>query len=81
VNVSVGVTVTVKLAVLVLPAASRALTVRAFVPGWRTTPLVTQLVVPLAVPPPPRTFSHVTCVTPTLSDAVPASVREVAHVV
>jgi hypothetical protein len=38
-------------------------------------PLAVQLVVPLAVPLPPRLFAHVTCVTPTLSDAVPPSAR------
>jgi hypothetical protein len=34
-------------------------------------PSAVQLVVPLAVPLPPRPFTHVTCVTPTVSDAVP----------
>jgi hypothetical protein len=67
--------VTVKLAVAVLLAASRAVTVSTFVPSWRTIPLAVQLVVPLAVPLPPRLFAHVTCVTPTLSAAVPPSVR------
>src|SRR3989442_9966611 len=38
-------------------------------------PLALQLVVPLAVPLPPRLFAHVTWVTPTLSAAVPPSVR------
>jgi len=37
-------------------------------------PLVVQLVVPVAVPLPPRLFAHVTWVTPTLSDAVPPRV-------
>src|SRR2546426_253473 len=36
-------------------------------------PLAVQLVVPVAVPLPPRLFAHVTWVTPTLSDAVPPS--------
>src|SRR5207247_5250972 len=71
----VSLTVTVKLAVAVLPEASRAVTVSTFVPSWRMMPLAVQLVVPLAVPLPPRLFAHVTCVTPTLSDAVPASAR------
>jgi hypothetical protein len=70
----VSLTVTVKLAVLVLPAASRAVTVRPFVPVWSAMPLAVQVVVPVAVPLPPRLFAHVTCVTPTLSDAVPPSV-------
>ena len=67
--------VTLKLAVAVLPVASRAWTVSTLVPVWRTIPLAAQLVVPLAVPLPPRLFAHVTCVTPTLSKAVPPSVR------
>ena len=72
----VSLKVTVKLAVAVLPAASRAVTVSTFVPGWSAIPLAVQLVVPVAVPLPPRLFAHVTWVTPTLSDAVPPSVRE-----
>ena len=55
-----------------LPAASRAVTVRTFVPSWRAMPLADQEVVPVAVPLPPRSFDQVTWVTPTLSDAVPA---------
>jgi len=38
-------------------------------------------VVPLAVPEPPRLLAQVTWVTPTLSDAVPCSVREELAVV
>src|SRR2546429_8762078 len=68
-------TVTVSVAVAVLPAASCAVTVSTFVPSWRAIPLAVQLVVPLAVPLPPRLLAHVTWVTPTLSDAVPPSVR------
>jgi hypothetical protein len=37
--------------------------------------LAVQFVVPAAVPLPPRLFVHVTLVTPTLSDAVPASAK------
>jgi len=37
-------------------------------------PPAVQLVVPVAVPPPPRSLAHVTWVTPTVSDAVPPSV-------
>ena len=66
---------TVTLAVAVLPAASCAVTVSTFVPSWMGIPLAVQLVVPLAVPLPPRLLAHVTWVTPTLSDAVPPSVR------
>src|SRR2546430_12078172 len=58
------------------PAASRAVTVRRLAPAWRTMPLAVQLVVPVAVPLPPRLLVHVTCVTPTLSDAVPPSTRD-----
>ena len=39
-------------------------------------PLAVQLVVPVAVPLPPRLFVHVTWVTPTLSEAVPPRVRD-----
>jgi len=38
-------------------------------------PVTVQLVVPVAVPLPPRLFAHVTWVTPTLSDAVPPRIR------
>jgi hypothetical protein len=54
-------------------AASRAVTVSKFAPDCRTMPLAVQLVVPVAVPLPPRLLAHVTCVTPT--DAVPAKVK------
>src|SRR2546430_6041516 len=57
-----------------LPAASRAVTVRTLAPAWRTMPLADQLVVPAAMPLPPRLFAHVTCVTPTASAAVPPRV-------
>jgi len=50
-------------------------TVSVFVPTWSEIPLAVQLVVPVAVPLPPALFVHVTWVTPTLSDAVPPSVR------
>jgi len=72
VNVNI---VTVKLAALVFPTASCAVTVSTFVPGWSAIPLAAQLVVPVAVPLPPRLFAHVTCVTPTLSDALPRNAR------
>jgi hypothetical protein len=75
VSVTVDARVTVKLSVAVFPAVSRAVTVSTFVPVWRVMPLAVQLVVPVAVPLPPRSFAHVTCVTPTESDAVPPSVR------
>jgi len=75
VSVKVDVRVTVKLAVAMFAAASRAVTVSTFTPTWRVIPLAVQLVVPVAVPLPPRSFAHVTCVTPTVSDAVPPRVR------
>ena len=68
-----GVYVTVNVAVPALLAASFAVTVRTLVPDCRTIPLTDQLVAPLAVPLPPRLLLQVTCVTPTLSDAVPPS--------
>jgi hypothetical protein len=74
VKVTVDVRVTVRLVVAVFPAPSRAVTVSTFTPVCRVIPLAVQLVVPLAVPLPPRSLTHVTCVTPTASDAVPPSV-------
>jgi hypothetical protein len=68
--------VTVNVSVLVLPAASRAVIVRTFDPDCRAIELIDQFVVPLAVPLPPRLLDQVTCVTPTLSDAVPCSAIE-----
>src|SRR5207253_8443235 len=76
----VSLNVTVKVSVAVLPAASRAVTVSPFAPGCGTIPLAVQLVVPVAVPLPPALFTHATWVTPTLSDAVPPSVRGVVLV-
>src|SRR5438552_1500226 len=69
------------LAVPVFPAASRAVTVSTFDPDCRATPLAVQLVLPVAVPEPPRLFVQVTWVTPTLSDAIPCRVREELAVV
>src|SRR6266705_1447345 len=65
----------------VLPAASRAVTVRTLAPGCSTMPLTDQVVVPVAVPLPPWLLLHVTCVTPTLSAAVPPSISGVVFVV
>jgi len=55
--------------------------VSTFDPDCRAIPLTVQPVVPLAVPEPPRLLAQVTWVTPTLSDAVPCSVREELAVV
>jgi len=63
----------------VLPAASCAVIVMMFAPLWRAIPAL-QFVVPLATPLPPRSFDHLTCVTPTLSVAVPPSVTVDDHV-
>ena len=59
-----------------LPAASRAVTVMTFEP-LSSVMVALQLVVPVAVPLPPRLLLHVTWVTPTLSDAVPPRARGV----
>src|SRR2546421_12352956 len=56
-----------------VPAASRAVTVRTLAPVWRPMPLADQLVVPVAVPLPPRLFAHVTWVAP---EAVPPRLRD-----
>src|SRR5262249_12934578 len=66
--------VSATLPVDVLPAPSRRASVLTFVPSWMGIPLAVQLVVPVAVPLPPRLFAHVTWVTPTLSAAVPPRV-------
>src|SRR5205823_392922 len=69
--------VPVAVRVAMLYAALCGATVRRLAPAWRTMPLAVQLVVPVAVPLPPRLFAHVTWVTPTLSAAVPPSVSAV----
>ena len=67
---------TVNVSVVVFPAASLAVTVRILVPLSRLIPLTLQLVVPEAVPLPPRLLLQVTLVTPTLSEAVPPRLME-----
>ena len=59
-----------------LLAASRAVTVSTFAPLCSVIPATDQLVVPLAVPLPPRSLAQVTWVTPTLSEAVPPMLSE-----
>jgi hypothetical protein len=66
-----AVYVTDKVSVPEFPAASNAVIVITLVPLWSEIPEMLQFVVPLATPLPPRSFDHRTCVTPTLSDAVP----------
>jgi hypothetical protein len=73
VSVAAVVRFTVKVAVAVLPAASRAVTVRMFKPSCRVILPADQVVVPEATPLPPRLFAHVTRVTPTLSEARPVN--------
>src|SRR5207244_11063278 len=66
---------TVTVAVAVLPASSWAVTVTTFVPSWMGIPLAVQLVVPVAVPLPPRLLTHVNFVSASLWHAVPPTVR------
>src|SRR6267142_7193955 len=73
--------VTVSVAVLAFPAASRAVTVSTLVPGCSVIPEADHVVVPAAVPLPPTLLVHETCVTPILSAAVPPRLRGVAFVV
>ncbi len=56
-----------------LPCASFADTVMTFTPACSGMSATDQFVVPVAVPLPPRSFTHVTDVTATSSAAVPAS--------
>ena len=71
---------TVRTDALVLPAASRTVTVMTVVPETGIAGVL-QVVVPNAVPAAPLSVAHMTCVTPTLSDAVPATVMLDAAVV
>ena len=64
-----------------LPAASRAVTVSTLIPGCSAIPDADQLVVPAAMPLPPRSFTHETWVIPMLSVAVPLSVSRLVVVV
>jgi hypothetical protein len=73
--------VTVSVAVPVLFAASRAVTVMTLLPGCSAMLLTVQFVVPVAVPLPPALFDQLTCVTPMLSDAVPPSANGLVFVV
>ncbi|CAD7780190.1 MAG: hypothetical protein KIIPBIDF_01300 [Candidatus Methanoperedenaceae archaeon GB50] len=64
------------LSVAVFPASSWAVTVITFSPSCNEMLGMLQLSVPEAVPLPPRLFSQVMLVTPTLSEAVPPRVIE-----
>ena len=84
VGLSVGVnavTVTVNVETAVLPTVSVAVTVSTFTPACRGIPGTAQLVVPTAVPLPPRSLLHVTAATATSSVAVPAKSSVAALVV
>ena len=73
-------TVTVTTSVPTFPAASTATMLMRFEPTCRGTDVV-QFVNPLATPLRPiALFSHLTCVTATLSDAVPLSVSDDAFI-
>jgi hypothetical protein len=67
-------------AVLLLPAPSNAFTVITFAPEASAIGPAVQVLVPLAVPPPPRLLLHVTLVTATLSAALPLMVTVRASV-
>jgi hypothetical protein len=64
--------VTVIASVPTFPSPSKARSVMTLAPTWSAMLLTVQLVVPVAVPEPPRLFVQVTEVTATLSAAVPA---------
>ena len=66
--------VTVRVSVPVFRAVSWAVTVITLSPSCNDMLEIVQLVVPEAVPFPPRSFCQVTLVTPTLSEAVPPKV-------
>jgi hypothetical protein len=71
-SISTGVYVTVSVAVPLLPAASFAVTDITLLPLFKDIPFTAQEVVPDAVPVAlVLLFTHVTSVTPTLSEAVP----------
>src|SRR5262245_3045863 len=73
--------VTVSFARVELFAASFAVTVTTFSPTCSGTLSADQGLIPVAVPEAPRLVDHVTCVTPTLSLAVPARDTVFAFVV
>src|SRR4030065_360603 len=63
-------------AVEVLPSASRAVTATMLLPDFSAMVFMDQEPVLEVVPLPPRLLAQVTCVTPTLSDAVPPRLIE-----
>src|SRR2546428_6640544 len=77
---AVGSYVTVKVALPGFCAASFAVIVMTFAPASSGMPAAVQLVVPVAGPFPPRSFAHVTWLTPTLSLATPPTVSGVVFV-
>ena len=75
------VRITIKVAVPICPAASRAVTVMVFAPRASGTLDADQPVVPTATPFPPRSLVQATCVTPKASLALPLNARVAAPVV
>jgi len=57
---------------MVFPDASAAVIWKIFNPRCKIMPSTNQLLVPVAMPLPPRSFDQVTCVTALLSDTSPA---------
>jgi hypothetical protein len=72
-SVGAAFSVTVSTSVEVLPATSRAVTVRTLLPPCNVIEFTLHEVVPVAVPLPPRLLTQLTCVTPPASLAVPLS--------
>jgi hypothetical protein len=68
--------VTVSIALVVLLAASRAVTVMTVVPVANGTAAIDQAVVPAATPLAPPLVDQLTCVTPTLSPAMPLTASD-----
>jgi hypothetical protein len=66
--------VTARVSMPTFPAGSSARTVKLFTPDCRVMLLQVQDVVPVQLPFPPRSFTHVTSETPPLSEAVPLNV-------
>ena len=67
---------TVKTSLVMLPAASYAVTVMTLLPLCNVMPLALQLEAAVMPPLPPRLFDQVICVTPTLSAALPPRLSE-----
>jgi hypothetical protein len=66
-----GLYVTIKPPEVELPFVSTTVIMIVFMPDFRTIPVILQLAVPIASPPPPRSLVQDTRATLTLSEAVP----------